>query len=412
MFAKRSPLTRFSATFSAVIMMVAVSSIVVASWAGAAELRLRDECQAGGPVVTLGDVAEIHSNDAKQVEALAAIELFPAPAATRRRYLRLREIQDLLLLRGINLTEHRFSGSSQVTILGRTEPVAEPVPKKKRERPLSASNIARANRRVREAILKYLGEYVSDKQPWLVDFKLKTPSVRLLDGSTYPVVVTGGTSPWTGLQQFTVTVDTPDEPIQFSLDADVTLPPAVVVAVRSLRSGALILPSDVRLQRKDSSDDEEQGFRSIDEVVGKETTRAVGKGRALLQTMVRSPLLVRRGDVVTVVARAAGICVRTTARARDAGSLGDLIAVESLLNREKFLAQVSNTREVEVMARSIKAKSPATARHKPRSLRREPNVATSRRREQGPILLQGLQTDVSLRTVDDTVVTNKRMQRN
>ena len=178
-----------------------------------------------------------------------------------------------------------------------------------------------------------------------------------------------------------------------------------------MRSGALILPSDVRLQRKDSSDDEESGFRSIDEVVGKETTRSVGKGRALLQTMVRSPLLVRRGDMVTVCARASGICVRTTARARDAGSLGDLIAVKSL-NGDTFLAQVSNTREVEVMARSVKANSPAIAREKPRSLRKDSKGATSRRRVQGPILLQSTQTDVSMHTVDDSVVLNKRMQRN
>ena len=33
-----------------------------------------------GPVVTLGDVAEIDSTDARQTAALAAIELFPAPA--------------------------------------------------------------------------------------------------------------------------------------------------------------------------------------------------------------------------------------------------------------------------------------------------------------------------------------------
>ncbi len=408
MFAKPSILNRFSATFRAVLVIATVWSIGAASWAGAAELRLRKECQAEGPVVTFGDVAEILSNDPKQVDALAAIELFPAPAATRPRYLRLREIQDLLLLRGINLTEHRFSGSSQVTIHGGTQPVAEP----KKMRPLSASNIARANRRVREPILKYLDEHVSDEQPWMVDFKLEKSRVRLLAGGTHPIVVTGGAAPWTGRQQFTVTVDTPDEPILFSLEAEVTLPPAVVVAVRSLRSGALILPSDVRLQRKDSTDDEESGFRSIDEVVGKETTRSVGKGRALLQTMVRSPLLVRRGDVVTVCARASGICVRTTARARDAGSLGDLIAVESLLNRETYLAQVSNTREVEVMARAVKANSPAIAREKPRAIRKDPRGATSRRREQGPILLQGMQTDVSMHTVDDSVVLNKRMQRN
>ena len=84
--------------------------------AAAAELRLRAQCNPAGPVVTLGDVAEIDSADARQAASLAAIELFPAPAAAEQRIVHVREIQDLLLLRGVNLTEHRFSGSSEVTV--------------------------------------------------------------------------------------------------------------------------------------------------------------------------------------------------------------------------------------------------------------------------------------------------------
>ena len=51
--------------------------------AAAAELRLRAQCNPAGPVVTLGDVAEIDSADARQTAALAAIELFPAPPPRR-----------------------------------------------------------------------------------------------------------------------------------------------------------------------------------------------------------------------------------------------------------------------------------------------------------------------------------------
>ncbi len=67
---------------------------------------------------------------------------------------------------------------------------------------------------------------------------------------------------------------------------------------------------------------------------------------------LRPPLWVHRGDVVTVYANTAGIRIRTTARARDDGSQGELVAVESLLDRSTYYARVSGIREVEVFARA------------------------------------------------------------
>ena len=58
---------------------------------------------------------------------------------------------------------------------------------------------------------------------------------------------------------------------------------------------------------------------------------------------------------MTVYARSPGIRVRTVGRVRDNGSLGDLVAVESLLDRRTYFARVSNVREVEVYARAPKA---------------------------------------------------------
>jgi len=98
--------------------MLLLAIVLAAAWTPsfAAELRLRSQCSPHGPVVTLGDVTDILTADEKQAGRLAAVELFPAPAATRQRILQVRELQDLLLMRGVNLAEHQFSGSSQVVV--------------------------------------------------------------------------------------------------------------------------------------------------------------------------------------------------------------------------------------------------------------------------------------------------------
>jgi hypothetical protein len=85
-----------------------------------AELRLRAQCTAEGPLVRLGDVAEIVGGDPAEAKTLAATDLCPSPAGREQRSLSVRELQDLLVLRGVNLVGHQFSGSSQVLVLGRS----------------------------------------------------------------------------------------------------------------------------------------------------------------------------------------------------------------------------------------------------------------------------------------------------
>jgi flagella basal body P-ring formation protein FlgA len=258
---------------------------------------------------------------------LKAVELFPSPPPGAKRFLRLRELQDLLMTRGVKLVEHRFSGSSQVVILGPEDNVPTPS-----GRALSASSVQRAEAR----------------------------------GS-------------------------PEGPSLCTVDAGVRPIPGVVVAAKSLARGAVIRAVDVQIEEGETLDPPVDGFRSIDQVIGRETTRAIPAGERLRGKWTRQPLLVRRGEVITVCARSAGVRVRTLARAREDGSLADLIEVESLRDRARYFAQVSGIQEAEVFARPIQAQvatapgSVGDAKVGIASLRSKGQGAWSRKRsEPGP----------------------------
>ena len=335
-------------------MAAAVAAVGVAVLgpmpARGAELRLRGECRAKGSLVTLGDVAEILAHKPQEADTLAAVELFPAPPGGEQRIVRLREIQDLLLMRGVNLLEHRFSGSNRVLVLGhaREENPAD-------QRPPSVTVAKRAQRQVGEAVARYLREHVSEDETWTVDVVLDDSQVRLVSTAAGRISVRGGAPPWVAAQRFEVTADAPQGPVCFAVDAQVNVLPAVVVAARSLPRGAVVGASDVRLQRGRPLDEQVDGFQSLDEVLGHETTQAIGVDSIVKRAAIRPPLLLRRGQIVTVYARSSGIRVRTTARARDDGSLGDLIAVELLEDRKTFFARVSGIEEVEVYARAVRS---------------------------------------------------------
>lgn len=75
----------------------------------AAEFHLHSELRTEGGLVLVKDVADVFAADPDQVKALGEIDLVAAPPDGQKRYLPLREIQDLLALRGVNLREHRFT---------------------------------------------------------------------------------------------------------------------------------------------------------------------------------------------------------------------------------------------------------------------------------------------------------------
>lgn len=339
-------------------MMAMVGALVLMGFSSvdmsAAEIRLRSECCPEAAVVTLGDVATIHSVDQETSHMLASLELFPVPAPGAKRFVSVRQIQDMLFRRGINLAEHRLSGSSQIAVLGAT-PSAEA---KQLSAP-SAALVKRANARVSKAVTQYLSQAASSTKPWIVHVKLDEYQVRSITGPRSSMSIRGGMAPWLGLQRFAVTLDSQRESSTFQIDADVTLPPDMVIAVRALSRGAVISAADVGTKPVFTPGTSSDRFYRIQDVIGLEVTTAVGAGRPLTQKSVRQPLLIRRGEMVTVFARAAGINVRVMARARDEGSLGDAVAVESMLDRMVYHARVSGLRQAEVFAQPVHAKPTA-----------------------------------------------------
>jgi flagella basal body P-ring formation protein FlgA len=235
---------------------------------------------------------------------------------------------------------------------------------------LAAVTVRQAERRIRDALLQYLSEHAPDAQPWTVDFTLADAQARRVTAWDGRITVRGGQPPWIGPQRFEIVLDSKDRSARgpedardrFVLDVRVSLPPAIVITTRSLPRGALIRSADVRLHHGRTLDVHNEAYHSIDEVVGRETTRAIPAEEMIRQSWVRQPLLIRRGEIITVYARSAGIRVRTLARARDDGSLGALIAVESLTDRKGYFARVSGVQEAEVYARPTQADAAAASR--------------------------------------------------
>ena len=321
---------------------VAVIAILTAQTVFAAEFKLHDEARVTKSTVLFGDLADIYGAEPDEARKLAALELIPSPPLGYRARLTMREIQDFLNLRGVNLSQHQFSGAGEVSILR----MPDAGQTKSFHRHAGKSAVQQAQRVASEAIVRYLRDKVSD-DPWEAEVTLDDDAIALVAGAA-PTAVSGGESPWVGRQTFLLTVEGPNGSTQVAAVAQVTQPVAVVVAVHQVPRGSVVRACDVQLQHLDAHKATTAGFQTIDEVVGKEAQRNLTPGQTLDAASVHAPLLVRNGEVVTCYGRNAGIVVRLPARAHENGAQGDLITVESLTDRRGILARVCGLQEVEV----------------------------------------------------------------
>ena len=334
----------FPITFASVCLAV---WLLAACAVHGADLHVRGECQPAGTIVTLGDLVDLRDASHAEVQRLSGMSLFPTPAPGLKRFVSVREIQDMLLIRGIDLLDHNFRGATTVTVLGK-KPHREPTVRVR----LASASPAKAQKRLGEALMKYL-EAAAD-EPWKIDFQLDETTARWI-AAAESLTVRGEEMPTEGRQSFEVALQVSGQPRTLDVVVDVSLPPIVVVPVRAIPREAVVGAADVELRRLDRAEQPSACAKRLDQIVGKETTRTLAAGRPIDPGAVREPVLVRRGDIVSVYVRAAGIRVRTQAKARDEGARGELVMVESLEDRKAFFAHVSGSREVEVLATGVSA---------------------------------------------------------
>ncbi|MEX2175236.1 MAG: flagella basal body P-ring formation protein FlgA [Pirellulaceae bacterium] len=102
--------------FCFVLFVASGAAAEGAEGAEGAEIRLRADAESAGPIVRLGDVAEIEGELAAQGSVLADIALFPVPAKGASRILRRQELRQLLALCDVDLKGCQFSGAESVVI--------------------------------------------------------------------------------------------------------------------------------------------------------------------------------------------------------------------------------------------------------------------------------------------------------
>jgi len=337
-----------SSSLKYLVLLIVLAFGLSSSYVLGADVVLRERATTSGPIVRLGDVADITAASTSILKNLASTPLVPTPAPGSTEFLQRSQIRDLLATRGIDMLRLRIRGATVVEI-GKASKQSEI------EAPTASSNREIGpNREIETSLHDAIEHYLRNETGhdlWRIT--VNTTGKALGPNFT----VRGGRKPWTGRQKFRVSGTNPDE--AFEVQATVVKIQSVLFSRQVIKKGDIIRAADVELRQHEGRVPSHV-LSTPDQVVGMEARRSIPANVILQENQVRAPLQVERGETVTVVARTGGISVRTFAVARQDGAMGDLVQIETLDGSQRFAARVSGRHRLEVLAAGTQAGDYAT----------------------------------------------------
>lgn len=128
-----------------------------------------------------------------------------------------------------------------------------------------------------------------------------------------------------------------------------TVSAMVVVAKVPLTMGQALTLDELILERRDVSAIADS-MADVQAVVGLSSRRTLRTGELLRQSQLVAPTLIKRGEIVRIVARRAQIEVSVTGEAMDAGAQDAIVRVRNAASRNVIRARVVKAGTVEPVA--------------------------------------------------------------
>ena len=122
----------------------------------------------------------------------------------------------------------------------------------------------------------------------------------------------------------------------------------VVTVIRPLAKHAYIEAADLSVERRNLADLSSDTVSRIEDAIGNRTTRMIYPQTVLQSSMFSSPPLVRRGDIVKIVANSGPMTITATGRVKQQGCKGEMVRVVNTASNRIITARVTGPGVVEV----------------------------------------------------------------
>lgn len=300
------------------------------SAAPTAVIRVHDRVEIEGDEISLGQIAVIEGSDPRWIQQLKDIVIgrAPLPGKTRQydqRYLAMRLKQHHVDLSAVILQVPPIVEVARSTVKISEQEIKQIVSD------FILRNVVHENRTVRVKEIRVPKSVILSKGR--VAYKVAAPRSRELMGKCSIAI------------DFSVNGHS-QKKVWATAFIEILGP--VVVTRKPLGRHKPITEDDIELTTMDLSDLPASVITDPGVVLGKRARRAVGAQIPLRADLIELPPLVKRGDLVVIIAQGNGLKITTLGQVKKKGRLGERIPVVNLDSKKILYARVIDSNTVKV----------------------------------------------------------------
>ncbi len=131
----------------------------------------------------------------------------------------------------------------------------------------------------------------------------------------------------------------------YRVTADVVRRYMAVTVVNSMGRGQTFAPGDVEIREVFLDNNADKPITNLSQVIGQTAGSVLRTGSAVFAQHLRSPLMVRRGELVTVRFISGNLVVKTVGRATEDGVMDQMIQMRNNRSRDTYLARVTGPQQ-------------------------------------------------------------------
>ncbi len=292
-------------------------------------VKVPERAKVNSKLISLGEIADIKGDDSQLVEALKSIVLGKAPLPGEMREISDRYVEMKVKQKGIDPSTLTLDLPEKIEVLRESIEIS---PKE---------------------IEKIVKQFIHQKMPWdskQVTIKTSpTKGIVLAAGEITYEVVPQKREDYLGVSNLSV-IFMVNGRVERKLwvNAHIDVSKEVVVSNHLLRRHYTITEGDIRLEKMNLAELSANVVTDPLEVIGKRTKRAIDPNLPLKLNFLEVPPLVRRGDLVTIVAESDTLKITTQGIVSENGCKGEMVRVINTNSRKDVYARVVDSRTVAV----------------------------------------------------------------
>ncbi len=296
----------------------------------AVTIRLRATATVDNDSVCLGDVSDIEAGNLPAGPELSRLKIADAPVAGQSRWIHVDEIKLRLKQAGLDAEQVRIAAAGPVKVLRRFVTLSP------------------------EKINAAVKAFALSHAPWKPD-QLKVGRLTYGQALTLPPgkvqlrVSAPKHTDWLGPIPFNVVVMVDGQTVgKVTAPATLEVWSDVAVAAKPLGRYQPINADDILIRKMNLARVPSNVITSADQVLGLRTNRSIAANSVLRDDQVESPPLVKRGDVVQVIAESQVLKITAKGLAKESGAKGERIKVMNLGSKKIIYALVVDGQTVQV----------------------------------------------------------------